>query len=682
MEFEMTPIDVDKLIKNDIERKKKRHSKHQHITFKEYLELVKQNPRIAQNAFARVHQMIMHAGIEEIPEHERWLGVDRRLLFFAQKLFGIDSCVVQLTDHMEAGANRASTGKQIPLLVGPPASGKSSIVKMLKQGLEHYDLLPIFAISGCPKHEEPLHLLPRNTREEIEKDLGVRITGDLCHVCRHRLKTEFKSDDGTIRWWEFPVETFTFSIQGARGITSFEPSNEKASDITALTGRENVGVTSNPNRGYKDPHAFELSGEIPKAERGICEGRELTSSDPEVLNVFFSVAEEQELKITGSNFPHLSVDAVIIGHTNLTPYKNFAGDKKHEGLHQRFYVIPCPYPLRIQDEVRVYRKLIEQESDFVRLKKCHIAPGSLELAATFAVITRYVESDKVGPITKAKIYNNEKALTELENAESRPRDIQELLDEGQGHADIAKREGMFGASARDVLAALNNALVRESTRGKCLTPLTAIRAMRDIFQGEHRMGYTPEQIQKFLELLSAAEGESVMTEYKEFVVTVVNKAYLRAYGSLAEELFRKYIAEVDHYRDTKRKYVRGKQVEIKRDIVTNKPKEPDIKFLRSIEQHIPLTEAEAEVFRGEVLECKASMKDFSYSTYPPLARAVEKKLLADSKSSLTLVLASDKPKGTEEKKRVENLFASLGESGFCEVCAKEVVEKAQEFLRE
>ena len=58
-----------------------------------------------------------------------------------------------------------------------------------------------------------------------------------------------------------------------------------------------------------------------------------------------------------------------------------------------------------------------------------------------------------------------------------------------------KREGMFGLSSRDVLSAINTALVKKNNG--CLTPLTVIRALRDLF--EHRMGYSPEEIKRFKE---------------------------------------------------------------------------------------------------------------------------------------------------------------------------------------
>ena len=675
-------IDISQIIDDDSEKKRqKKLKKSEKITVREYLELVEKDPRIAQFAPARADEIICgpaEENVEEIPEGERWFGVDRRYTFFTKVLFGVDHSIATLVGLIKAGKNRASTGKQVILLVGPPASGKSTMARMVKQGFEGYDTRPVYMIEGCPKQEEPLHLLPRHLRPTFEEKLGVRIEGDLCPVCAEKLK-QYTEADGVIRWWDIPVEPFSFSVQGVRGITSFEPSDEKSSDITALTGRENISITS--VHGYNHPRAFEISGKIPKAERGVCEGRELTSSDPSVLQVFFSVAEERELEIQGSSFPHLSVDTVILAHTNLVPFKTFAGNKKYEGLHNRFYVVPVPYPLRIKDELAVYKKLIETESDFVRLKKCHIAPGSLELAALFAVLTRYIPSGKkVGLLTKAKLYNGEKSLTEIEDANTRPRDIEELLDEGQANADLSKREGMFGVSSRDVLAALNTEIVKQMSRTKCLTPLSTIRALREVFKDGHRMGYTPEDIARFMSLLAADEKDSVMKEYQSYAVAKVSRAFLHAHDDLARKLFNQYIEEDKYYRDTKRKYLRSGVAASRKDPVSGKPQEPNLKFMKSIEKQKPLNltnDQEAEVFRGELLE----FPNLTYDTYPPLARAVEEKLLQDSKDMLQTVLATDKPLDSEESKRVADLFGAMkNEHGFCEACAAETIEQARALL--
>ena len=58
-------------------------------TFAEYLELVKKNPRIAQHAHARVYNMIISHGVEEVD------GV-KRYKFFEKELFGLDRALQRL----------------------------------------------------------------------------------------------------------------------------------------------------------------------------------------------------------------------------------------------------------------------------------------------------------------------------------------------------------------------------------------------------------------------------------------------------------------------------------------------------------------------------------------------------------------------------------------------------------
>lgn len=695
-------LDFNGIISKDIKDKAEKKKKHEEITSRQYFEKVAEDPLIAQTSISRIRELVRNAGIEEMPLGERWFfgpNIDKRYPFFSEDLYGIDDPIYKTVNFIEVGAGRGSTGKQILVLVGPPASGKSTMVRKLMEGLERYDKRRVYAVKGCPKFEDPLHLLPRHLREEARKKpnecpeypecrgkhlhLGVRIDGDLCPVCRDLLLTKYTDQETDIvKWWEVPVENFTFSIQGRRGVGSFEPTGEKAADVNALTGRENINITS--TKGHDHPRSYELTGEIPKAERGLVEGREILACDPDVLNVFFSVGEERQLKIQGSPFPHISVDTLVIGHTNNTVFNQFRSNKEYEGLHDRFLIIPFPYPLRVKDEVAIYKKLIERDSDFVRLKKCHIAPGTLELSALFAVMTRYISSQMgIDSLTKAKIYNGDIALTEIENKEKNPIDNSQLVEEGHSNPDITKREGMFGVSSRTVLAALNSALVKEAEKDGCLSPLKAIRALHGIF--DQRMGFAPEDIERYRNFLSASEkGESVTSEYRQFVIKTVTKAFIRGYRDLAEENFWRYIEQVKLYRNQERKHVRGQIFEIERDEMSGKPKEADIKFMRSIETQKPLgwTEEVAEVARGELLELIANNLKFGYDTYRPLREASENKLVKDSEKMLSLILATDKPKGEEEGKRRKDLFNALLEEGHCVKCAREHVEKARDFISE
>ena len=100
---------------------------------------------------------------------------------------------------------------RILLLHGPVGSSKSTIVRLLKKGLEDYSTQPEGAIFSfrwinlgdvlektdgdemiCPMREEPLHLLPRAMRDKILAEVNsgfkggykLAVEGDLCPACR------------------------------------------------------------------------------------------------------------------------------------------------------------------------------------------------------------------------------------------------------------------------------------------------------------------------------------------------------------------------------------------------------------------------------------------------------------------------------------------------------------------
>src|SRR5437762_2867224 len=146
-------------------------------TFADYFELVKANPRVAELAHARIFDMITSAGAEPgkggVPHYN----------FFSGEIFGLDKALQQVVEYFNSAAQRLEVRKRILLLMGPVGGGKSTIVSMLKRGLEactRTEIGAVYAIKGCPMHEEPLHLVPETLRPDIEKEYGIFIEGDRC----------------------------------------------------------------------------------------------------------------------------------------------------------------------------------------------------------------------------------------------------------------------------------------------------------------------------------------------------------------------------------------------------------------------------------------------------------------------------------------------------------------------
>jgi len=101
-------------------------------TFRDYLSLVLQQPTMAQRAHARLYSMIHTTGVrvdEAGKEH---------YAFFERDLFGIDEPLAKVVEYFKAAALGSDVGRRILLLYGPPSSGKSQLVILLKRGLEAF----------------------------------------------------------------------------------------------------------------------------------------------------------------------------------------------------------------------------------------------------------------------------------------------------------------------------------------------------------------------------------------------------------------------------------------------------------------------------------------------------------------------------------------------------------------
>jgi serine protein kinase len=104
-------------------------------TFLDYFEIVKARPSVASLAHARVHDMIMH---DESETNERGEKVYN---FFHQDIFGLEKPLEQLVEYFASAAKRLEVRKRILLLMGPVGGGKSTIVSLLKRGMEQYSRL-------------------------------------------------------------------------------------------------------------------------------------------------------------------------------------------------------------------------------------------------------------------------------------------------------------------------------------------------------------------------------------------------------------------------------------------------------------------------------------------------------------------------------------------------------------
>ena len=133
-------------------------------SFEDYLKLVRENPRVTRNAFQRIYDMILSYGTEEYTEHKKRIV---RYKFFRDgqhggrdAVYGIDQSLNHLVDTFKAAARNYGPERRVILLHGPVGSAKSTIVRLLKKGLEEYSRKPEGAIRSGRREVEGLSWTP------------------------------------------------------------------------------------------------------------------------------------------------------------------------------------------------------------------------------------------------------------------------------------------------------------------------------------------------------------------------------------------------------------------------------------------------------------------------------------------------------------------------------------------
>ncbi len=602
-------------------------------TFAEYLELVKKNPMIAQSAHSRIYNMIKSHGITV--EN----GV-KKYHFFSREIFGLETTIEKLVEeYFHPAAKRLDVKKRILLLMGPVSGGKSTIVTMLKRGLEEYtrtDDGAVYAIKGCPMYEDPLHLVPHHLRDDFYKEYGIRIQGSLSPLNTLRLEQEY---NGRIE--DVMVERILFSEDKRIGIGTFSPSDPKSQDIADLTGSIDFSTIAKYG-SESDPRAYRFDGELNKANRGLMEFQEMLKSDEKFLWHLLSLTEEGNFK--AGRFALISADMLIVAHTNEAEFRSFIANKKNEALHSRMIVMPIPYNLKLSEEEKIYRKMINQSD----LKDVHIAPHALRIAAMFSILTRLKPSKKyrIDLVKKMYLYDGQQVDT------GEQINVDELRNE---HPD----EGLSGIDPRYVINRISAALIRKEV--KSINALDILRSLKDGL-GQHP-SITDEDKERYLQFISLARKE-----YDEIAKKEVQKAFVYSYEESAKTLMDNYLDHVEAYCNNQKL----------RDPITDEEISPNEKLMRSIEEQIGISENAKKAFREELL-IKISTyarkgKPFDYNSHQRLREAIQKKLFADLKDVVKVTTTAKTPDETQLKKLNEVIARLIDEYGYNSISANELLQ--------
>jgi len=621
-------------------------------TFEEYLNIVKEDPRVARSSFQRVYDMVISYGREE------YIDSKKRVVHYPffddpfdngkDAIYGLDITLMRLVNVLKSAAMGYGTEKRVILLHGPVGSSKSTIARLLKKGLEHYSRtddgrlysfewhIPkdLHHISGGsdvvpdPMHEDPLKIIPLDMRSDVFAKLGfgndeqpLRIKGELNPASRYIFRLLMDHYDGDLAkvLSHIRVKRILLSEKDRVGVGTFQPKDEKNQDSTELTGDINYRKIAEFGSD-SDPRAFNFDGEFCVANRGVIEFIEILKLD--VAFLYDLLGATQEHKIKPKKFAQTDIDEVIIGHTNEAEYKKLLSNEFMEALRDRTVKIDVPYITKLSQEIKIYKK--DYNNKTIRGK--HIAPHTIEMAAMWAVLTRLEEpkGHNLTVMQKLKLYDGKSLAGFTEDS------VKELRKTTQ-------REGLEGISARYVQDKISNALVSDKSE----TSINPFLVLNELESGlkTHSLITNQEEKKRYRELLQV-----VRQEYEDIVKNEVQRA-ISADEDAISKLCANYIDNVKAY--TQKEKVKNKY--------TGQDEEPDERLMRSIEEKIDIPDSRKDDFRREIMNYIGALavegKKFDYRTNERLHKALELKLFEDQKDTikLTTLVSNVVDRETQEK---------------------------------
>lgn len=618
-------------------------SLNEEMSFSEYIELCRKTPKLARNAFQYVYDMIISKGTSTF---ERYRKTYTKYHFFDDKeipVFGLEETLSSFVDFIHGAAGGYGTERRVLLLHGPVGSSKSTICRRLKRGLEEYSKskegawytykwvnLPIEASDAgpaiytseedmCPMNENPIKLMPANMRAEFLKDLNklfiqsipedqqneiysLGMEGELnprCKLFMNALLKRYNGDWLAIVKKHIRVIRRTHSESERVGIGTFQPKDEKNQDSTELTGDMNFSKIGQFGSD-SDSRAFNFDGEFEVANRGVCEFIEMLKLDNAFLYDLLGATQEHSIK--PKKFAQVSIDEVLISHTNNPEFEKLKNNKFMEALRDRTVKVDVPYLLRWSDEVKVYDHTYGPGK-----VKQHIMPHTLEIAGLFAVLTRLEDDEKLNLTNKAKLYDGRQLPGHTEDT------VKELRDK-------FPEEGFKGLSARYVQDKIANCLAKQKDYVNVFHVLS-----------ELKNGLRQSSLITDVEDVNRYEfcAELAIKELDEILKNEVQRALVSDEKAI-ERMCAKYVDNVIAYVNNEKMI----------HPITGNKMEPDERLMRAIEEKAAIPEQGCDDFRRSMAAFIGTLatrdKKFHWDSNAELKRALEAKVFEDVKDTIKL----------------------------------------------
>jgi serine protein kinase len=617
------------------------------MSFAEYLELVLTQPaKQLRSAAHYLADCIDHFGTTTVRYP---YGDARRFVLFdcpwadgEDRLFGQEAVQNEVYDAVRAMVREGRSNKVI-LLHGPNGSAKSTFLRCLGRGVEHYSTLDEGALfrfswifpsqktnrsgigfggiagavdatasfAGLPDdsidarlgdelRDHPLLLVPLEERTKLLAQLELPASYPLSDYIRHgtlsaknravyeTLLASYQGDyDKVLR--HVRIERFYVSQRYRTGWVTVEPQLSIDANERQITADRSLAALP---PSLQSVSLFEYGGEIVGANRGLIEYDDLLKRPLEHYKYLLTTVERGELSLPSAQ---LFLDLVFVGSCNDIHLSAFREMPDFQSFKARFELIRVPYILDVRHEESLYQDRLRDAAG-----DRHVAPHTAYVAALWAVLTRMRKPQverypstladvlsKLSPLDKALLYTEGRVPPELspDKAKLLSAHIKDLWREADGYPIY---EGRVGASPREMQAVLLAAI--GANRYGYVSPLVVLDEISDLIKHTSLYDFLRQDIQpggfhdhkKLVEVVRQRLFDRIDDQVRAAVGLVEESEYVR--------VFERYITHVIHV-------VRKEKV---RNPGTGRMEDPDVAMMVEVEKTLEAS-GRAEDFRGSLI---------------------------------------------------------------------------------
>jgi serine protein kinase len=545
------------------------------------------------------------------------------------EFYGMEDAIEQIVSYLKHSAQGLEERKQILYLLGPVGGGKSSLAEKLKHLMQQ---IPIYYLKGSPVCDQPLSLFDANEDGRLlQQEYGIppRYLRNILSPWATKRLHEYNGDIS-----QFRVVKKYPSILDQIAIAKTEPGDENNQDIAALVGK--VDIRKLEYFAQNDPDAYSYSGALCRANQGLMEFVEMFKAPIKVLHPLLTATQEGNYNGT-EGLAALPFDGIILAHSNESEWQTFRNNKNNEAFLDRVYIVKVPYCLRVNEEKKIYQKLLEHSE----LHAAPCAPGMLTSLAQFAVLSRLKQPDNSSLYSKMRVYDGES----LKDTDPKAKSYQEYRD----YAGVD--EGMTGLSTRFAFKILSRVFNFDNTE----VAANPVHLFYVLEQQIEREQFATDVAERYLEHLKGY----LIPKYVEFIGKEIQTAYLESYSEYGQNIFDRYVVYADfwiqdqEYRDPEtgqlfdRAALNAELEKIEKPAGISNPKD----------------------YRNEIVnfvlraKAKNNGKNPLWTSYEKLRTVIEKKMFSSTEELLPVISFNAKT-STDDQKKHDDFVNRMMEKGY------------------